>query len=95
MKKTVYRTCFVCKEKTDKRNLYRIVRDGDGNVVFDTSGKMNGRGCYVCEKESCILKTSKSKLINHGLNVNVKEEDIIDLPRQIKEYIINNKGRAN
>ncbi len=42
------RTCVVCREKQPKRDLVRIVRTPGGEVVLDITGKMNGRGGYVC-----------------------------------------------
>ena len=42
------RTCVVCREKQPKRNLMRIVRTPDGEVLADTTGRLNGRGGYVC-----------------------------------------------
>jgi len=42
------RTCAICREKQPKRNLLRIVRTPEGDVRLDPSGKMNGRGAYVC-----------------------------------------------
>ncbi|MDA0232312.1 MAG: YlxR family protein [Chloroflexi bacterium] len=45
------RTCVVCKEKRPKRDLLRVVRTTDGEVVVDATGKVNGRGGYVCVAE--------------------------------------------
>ena len=47
------RTCIVCREKFDKRRLTRIVRTPDEGVVVDFTGKRNGRGAYLCDRESC------------------------------------------
>ncbi len=42
------RTCVVCREKRPKRELLRIVRTPDGEVMLDASGRLDGRGGYVC-----------------------------------------------
>ena len=46
-KKIVLRSCVVTKEKLPKNELLRVVRTPEGNVVVDTTGKVNGRGAYV------------------------------------------------
>ena len=47
MKKIPERTCVVTKEKTQKKDLLRVVRDKEGNVSIDETGKSNGRGAYL------------------------------------------------
>lgn len=47
------RTCVVCRDQDAKRSLTRVVRQPDGTVVVDKSGKLNGRGAYLCERERC------------------------------------------
>jgi uncharacterized protein len=48
------RTCVQCRESRAKRDLLRVIRRPDGEIVYDSSGKANGRGAYVCHDESCI-----------------------------------------
>ena len=55
------RTCIGCGSQSDKRELYRIVRMPDGNVRLDLSGKLAGRGAYVCSAE-CFELAAKGKL---------------------------------
>ena len=88
MKKTPQRTCIACREKNDKKNLIRIVRDKKNQTVFlDRSGKANGRGCYVCKKSECAEKATNPKLLKHHLNVAVEQETADELKAQILEYI--------
>ena len=53
-KKPPSRTCVVCRAARDKRDLLRVVRLPDGGVVFDETGKLAGRGAYVCRGRECI-----------------------------------------
>ena len=53
-KKQPTRSCVVCRSARDKRDLLRVVRLPDGRVVFDGSGKLAGRGAYVCTELSCV-----------------------------------------
>lgn len=88
MKKTPLRTCLICREKFNKRDLLRIVRDKENNkVVFDKSGKMNGRGAYICKNPDCIEKMVNAKIINNSLNMNLTNEDITPLKQEVLKYI--------
>jgi len=79
------RSCTVCRQKTDKRNLYRIVRTPEAEVVFDPTGKKNGRGAYVCSQESCLELVKNKKRIASALNVESLPDDVLV---RIKEDII-------
>ena len=54
--------CVVTKEKTDKRNLLRIVKDNEGNISVDETGKKNGKGAYIT-KDLNVLETAKKKKV--------------------------------
>lgn len=57
------RTCVVCREKKPKKELTRIVRTPEGEVVIDPSGRMNGRGAYICSNPADWVEgVSKGKL---------------------------------
>lgn len=47
-KKQPVRTCIGCKEAKDKRELIRIVRTPEGEILVDPTGKKSGRGAYIC-----------------------------------------------
>lgn len=56
VKKIPQRSCIGCGTKKDKKDLIRIVRTPDGDIVLDRTGKKAGRGAYVCDDPSCIQK---------------------------------------
>lgn len=90
MKNTPLRTCIVCKNKFPKKDLIRIVRDKkNSQILFDKTGKMNGRGAYVCTDKSCIDKLYNLKIISYALNVNTTKENMSDVKEEIKHYIEN------
>ena len=64
MKKIVQRTCLGCKEAKEKRDLIRIVKQSDGNIFIDKTGKANGRGAYICNNVECLEKAIKSKRLD-------------------------------
>ena len=61
MKKLPQRTCIGCGTKKDKKKLIRIVKDKDGNISIDKTGKAQGRGAYLCDDLNCFEKAVKSK----------------------------------
>ncbi|MEM7331210.1 MAG: YlxR family protein [Chloroflexota bacterium] len=69
------RTCIACREKTDKRQLIRIVRTPEGEVAVDLTGKRNGRGAYVCNKIKCWERIASSHLLNQALKAEISAEE--------------------
>ena len=60
-KKIPVRRCVGCQEKYDKRELLRIVRNNEGEIFVDPTGKKNGRGAYICKKMSCLKPPGSQK----------------------------------
>lgn len=72
-RKIPQRKCVVTKEMFPKKQLLRVVLNKEGDVFFDRSGKANGRGAYVVNKESVILKAKKGKILDKVLGVEIPE----------------------
>ncbi len=83
-KKIPMRTCVVTRESLPKKELIRIVRDKDGNVVIDESGKLNGRGAYLKKDIDVIKKCQKSKILERTLNVSIPESIYEELINMLK-----------
>ena len=73
-KRQPVRTCIACREEFDKKDLLRIVRDKDGNISVDVTGKANGRGAYICKGEGCLKKLKKAKLLDRVFAMTVSQE---------------------
>ena len=73
MKKIPMRTCSVTGEKLEKKDLIRVVRTPEGEVIVDTTGKANGRGAYLKKDITVIDKAKKSGILNKKLEVNVPD----------------------
>ena len=73
-KKIPQRQCMGCRERKAKRELIRVVRMTDGNVSLDFSGKLNGRGSYLCPDMNCLLKARKARSLERSLEVPIPEE---------------------
>ena len=80
-KKIPLRTCVITKEKLPKKELLRIVRTPEGNIIIDESGKANGRGAYVKKDVSIINKARLNKQLEIHLECSI--------PDDIYEEIIN------
>ena len=73
-KKIPQRQCMGCRERKEKRQLIRVVRKTDGSVCVDFSGKVSGRGAYICPDKACLNKALKSKSLERSLEVAIPEE---------------------
>ena len=73
-KKIPVRTCIACREEKPKKEMLRIVRSAQGEIRLDFSGKLPGRGAYVCGSEACIKKLRKYRLLNKTFSADVGED---------------------
>ena len=73
-KKIPQRQCMGCRERKAKREMIRVVRCTDGTVSLDFSGKLNGRGAYICPRLQCLQKARKAKSLERSLEVAIPEE---------------------
>ena len=73
-KKIPQRQCMGCRERKAKKEMIRIVRCTDGTVNLDFSGKMNGRGAYICPNPECLKRAVKSKALDRSLEVTIPED---------------------
>ena len=68
------RRCVGCGEHLPKSSLIRVLRTPEGEVVLDVSGKMSGRGAYICKSASCLKKARKSRRIESSLECSIPPE---------------------
>lgn len=74
MKSLPQRSCIGCNIKKDKKDLIRIVKDKDGNISIDKTGKANGRGAYICDNIECLEKAIKSKRLERTFEKSIDNE---------------------
>ena len=84
-KKIVMRTCTVTREKLPKSELLRVVRTPEGNVVVDTTGKVNGRGAYIKKDLEVLEKAKKSRVLSRQLEVEISEEVYESIKEEINK----------
>lgn len=74
MKKIPQRTCLGCGKTKPKKELIRIVKQSDGQIFIDKTGKANGRGAYICNSVDCLEKAIKSKRLNKNFETEIDNE---------------------
>lgn len=68
------RTCVACRTVRPKRELVRIVRTPEGDIVVDETGKQNGRGAYLCPTRACWEKALSEGLLKRALRTGLTED---------------------
>lgn len=74
MKSLPQRTCIGCNSKKNKSELIRIVKNKEGNISIDKTGKAAGRGAYICDNAECLEKAIKSKKIEKAFEMKINNE---------------------
>ncbi len=69
------RTCIICGSKAPKRSLARIVADAEGGIAVDSTGRLPGRGAYVCADGSCVDRGLKRGRLEYALRTKLRNED--------------------
>lgn len=79
------RRCIGCYESKPKKELLRIVRNGDGGISIDFTGKMNGRGAYLCDDPACFEKMEKGNKLSKEFETAVGKDTYEALRAQLEE----------
>ena len=88
MKKKPQRSCVSCRTVRDKSDLLRVVMTPEGDVVYDPTGKLAGRGAYLCRNEECITQElKKAARLSKGLKKPLTEDEIKALAKSLMESI--------
>ena len=86
-KKIPQRQCMGCRERKAKREMIRVVRTTEGVAVLDFSGKVNGRGAYVCPSSECLKKARKSRALERCLEVPISQEVYDRLEKEMEAEV--------
>ena len=77
------RMCLACRQMFDKKDLVRVVKNKEGQIFVDKSGKANGRGAYVCSNKTCFEKLKKQKILNKDFKCMIDEQVYTQLEEEI------------
>ena len=79
MKSIPQRTCIGCNLKADKNSFIRIVKNKEGKITIDRTGKASGRGAYICDNIECLEKAIKGKKLEKAFEMKIEENVYDDL----------------
>lgn len=83
-KKVPLRKCTGCNEMKPKKDLVRVIKTPEDEILVDLTGKKNGRGAYICHSSDCLLKAIKTKAIERSLSCKITDE----IYERLKEEIL-------
>lgn len=86
VKKVPLRMCTGCMEMKPKKELIRVVRNSEGEVSVDLTGKKSGRGAYICKSKECLEKAFKTKRLSRNLDIPISEDIFNILKDEINDY---------
>ena len=73
-KKIPLRSCLITHESLPKSELIRVVKNKNGDVFVDTTGKINGHGAYIKKDNDVLDKAIKSKILDKYLETSIGDE---------------------
>ena len=85
------RSCVACRQTSDKRTLIRFVRTTSGEVVCDPTGRLAGRGAYLCDEQQCFDRARKKHQLDFALKTKLTEVDY----QRLEEGFVSQRGRID
>lgn len=83
VRKVPMRMCVGCREMKPKRDLLRVVRTPEGQVVVDRTGKAAGRGAYICADQACLDKAIRIKSLERALEHRIEPQVYEQLGKEL------------
>ena len=71
VKKVPMRKCIGCQEMKNKKEMMRVLKTPEGEIVIDLTGRKNGRGAYLCFSKECLEKSMKNKGLERSLKTTI------------------------
>ena len=73
-KKIPMRKCVGCGEMKEKKDMIRVIKTPEDEIILDTTGRANGRGAYICNNPDCLSKAIKNRGLERSLKAQIPEE---------------------
>lgn len=74
VRKLPQRQCVGCRTMKDKKELIRIVKTPEGQIVADATGKKSGRGAYICPNPECLRRARKARALERAFDTAIPAE---------------------
>lgn len=84
-KKIPSRQCVGCGEMKNKKELLRVIKTPEDEILLDCTGKKNGRGAYICHSTECFAKAKRSKALERSLKVTIPAQIYDELEKELRE----------
>lgn len=81
-KKIPLRQCIGCREMKAKKEMMRVLKTPENEIVLDTTGKKNGRGAYLCKNSECLKMAQKNKGIERAFQMAIPKEVYENLEKE-------------
>ncbi len=85
-KKVPLRQCVGCGEMKNKREMMRVLKTSEEEIILDTTGKKNGRGAYLCKDGACLAKAIKTKGLERSLKISIPAEVYDTLQKEFEAF---------
>ena len=84
-KKVPLRQCVGCGQMKSKKEMMRVIKTAEGDIVLDVTGRKNGRGAYLCKQQSCLQKAIKGKGLERSFKMSIPTEVYESLVEEFAE----------
>lgn len=86
-KKIPMRQCVGCGEMKSKKEMMRVIKTAEGDIVLDMTGRKNGRGAYICMSGECLQKARKTKGLERSFKMSISGEVYESLEKEYREEV--------
>ena len=87
VKKQPMRKCVGCNERKTKKELVRVLRTPEGEILLDGTGKKSGRGAYLCHNPACLAKAVKARRLQTALECDIPADVITAIEGELAEHV--------
>lgn len=84
-KKVPLRQCVGCGQMKSKKEMMRVIKTAEGDIVLDVTGRKNGRGAYLCKQEECLKMAMKNKGLERSFKMSIYQSVYESLQKEYDE----------
>lgn len=85
MKKVPLRQCIGCQEMKSKKEMIRVIKTAEDEIMLDATGRKNGSGAYLCPSMECLRKAVKGKGLERSFKMAIPKEVYETLEKEMEE----------
>lgn len=79
------RQCTGCREMKNKKEMLRVLKTAEGEILLDATGRKNGRGAYICRSVECLEKAVKNRGLERSLKTQIPEAVYEELKKEFAQ----------